>query len=145
MAIATRLRMSGLDPAGVFIGKAAAVAAELLALEALLLAGVALVYGADIAGPVLVTAACVAATVGLAAAGSLYGVLAAGLRVRETLLPLLLFPVVAPVLIAATRAFEAAFDGVSADGWPWVQLLVVFAVVYVVFGVLAYGSLLEES
>ena len=44
----------------------------------------------------------VAATSGLAAAGTLYGVLAAGLRVRETLLPLLLLPVVAPVLIGAT-------------------------------------------
>ena len=48
------------------------------------------------------------ATCGLAAAGTLYGGLAAGLRVRETLLPLLLLPVVAPVLIGATRAFESA-------------------------------------
>ncbi|MGH9187919.1 MAG: heme exporter protein CcmB [Acidimicrobiales bacterium] len=139
------LRLSGLDPAGVFLGKAGAVAAELLALEALLGVGVAVMYGTDLGGPVLLVVTCVVATAGLAAAGSLYGVLAAGLRVRETLLPLLLFPVVAPVLIGATRAFEAALAGVSAEGWPWVQLLGVFAIVYVVFGVLAYGSLLEES
>ena len=88
---------------------------------------------------------CLAATIGLAAAGSLYGVLAAGLRVRETLLPLLLLPVVAPVLIGATRAFEAALNGVASDGWSWVALLSVFAVIYLVFGLLAFGALMEES
>ena len=90
-------------------------------------------------------ATCVAATAGLAATGSLYGVLAAGLRVRETLLPLLLLPVAAPVLIGATRAFEAAFSGTTGEGWSWCTLLAVFAAVYTVFGVLAFGPLLEES
>ena len=64
---------------------------------------------------------------------------------RETLLPLLFLPVVAPVLIGATRAFEAALDGVASDGWPWVELLSTFAVIYLVFGVLAFGALMEES
>ena len=50
-----------------------------------------------------------AALMALAAVGTLYGGLAAGAKGRETLLPLLLLPVVAPVLIGATRAFEAAF------------------------------------
>ena len=50
----------------------------------------------------------VAATCGLAFVGTLYGGLAAGAKGRETLLPLLLLPVVAPVLIGATRATEAA-------------------------------------
>ena len=69
----------------------------------------------------------------------------AGLRVRDTLLPLLLLPVLAPVLIASTRAFEAALGGDLADGWPWVGLLGVFAAAYLVFGALAFGPLLEES
>jgi heme exporter protein B len=86
-----------------------------------------------------------AATVGLAAAGTVYGVLAAGLRVRETLLPLLLLPVVAPVLLAATRAWEAALSGTPSDGNPWLQLLGVFAVVYVTVGVVAFGPLLEDA
>jgi heme exporter protein B len=88
---------------------------------------------------------CLTATAGLAAAGSIYGALAAGLRVRETLLPLLLLPVVTPVLIGATRAFEAALEGAPGDGWRWVNLLAVFAGVYTAFGLLAFGSLLEES
>jgi len=68
-----------------------------------------------------------------------------GLRVRETLLPLLLLPVVAPVLIGATRAFEAALTVSSSQGWPWTGLLAVFAAIYTVLGVLAFGSLLEEA
>jgi len=138
------LRLSGLDPAAVFLGKTAALALQLLALEALLLVGVAVLYTTELAGPVLLAATCLAATVGLAAAGSLYGVLAAGLRVRETLLPLLLLPVVAPVLIGATRAFEAALAGAPGDGWPWCGLLAIFAAIYVAFGMLAFGPLMEE-
>ena len=140
-------RLSGLDPAGVFLGKAAAVAVQLALLEVVLGVGVVVLYDVDIHGLLTLVATAVAATVGLAAAGTLYGVLAAGLRVRETLLPLLLLPVVAPVLIAATRASEAALTGLAVEVAPgdWLGLLVVFAVVYIAFGVVAYGMLLEES
>jgi heme exporter protein B len=141
------LRLSGLDPAGVFLGKVAAVAVQLAALELLLGAGVVLLYGVELDGLGTLVPVAITATVGVAAAGTLYGVLAAGIRVRETLLPLLLLPVVAPVLIAATRASEAALEGVTPDVAPadWLRLLVVFAVIYVAFGVVAYGPLLEES
>jgi heme exporter protein B len=139
------LRLSGLDPAGIFLGKVAAVALQLVALEALLTVGVAALYDVHLAGAVLLASSALLATVGIAAAGSLYGVLAAGLRVRDTLLPLLLMPVIAPVLLAATRASEAAIGRADADGWPWVTLLVVFAAVYLAFGVVAFGPLLEEA
>ena len=147
------LRLSALDPAAVFLGKASALVAQLLALEVFLGIGVALLYdtAVDLDGTSVweVTAALVAtavvATIGLAAAGTLYGVLAAGLRVRETLLPLLLLPVTAPVLIGATRAFESALEGVPGDSWPWTGLLGVFALVYTALGLVTFGSLLEES
>jgi len=140
-----QLRLSGLDPAGVFLGKVAAVAVQLVALEVLLGAGVVVLYNASIRGVGLVVLTCAAATVGLAAAGTMYGALAAGLKVRETLLPLLLLPVAAPVLLAATKAWQAALDGVPADGAPWLRLLATFAVIYLTLGVLLFGSLLEES
>jgi heme exporter protein B len=139
------LRLSGLDPAGIFLGKFGAIAAQLLALEVLLLGGVALFYGARLDGLPLLALTCVVATAGMAAAGTLYGVLAAGLRVRDTLLPLLLLPVLAPVLIGSTRTFEAALDGRTADAWPWLGLLTIFALVYVGFGAASFGPLLEES
>jgi heme exporter protein B len=144
------LRLSGLDGAGVFIGKVVAVGVQLAVLEALLLAGLFVLYGVDIEGPVLpavvlLVVASVAATGGLAAAGTLYAALAAGLRVRETLLPLLLLPVLAPVLIGATRAFESALQGVPGEGWPWVGLLALFGAVYTATGLFAFGAMLEES
>jgi heme exporter protein B len=139
------LRLSGLDPAAIFFGKVAAIVAQLVGLELVLFLGVVVLYGPAVDGPVLLVATASAATVGVASAGSLYGVLAAGLRVRETLLPLLLLPVLAPVLIASTRAFEAALGGEVGDGWPWVGLLGVFSAAYLVFGALAFGPLLEES
>ena len=108
-----------------------------------------LLYGTEVrlAGIVLLVVTWVAATVGLAAVGTLYGGLAAGARGRETLLPLLLLPVVAPVLIGATRAVEAALGtGGTAvsDGWPWVGVVAVFAVAFGAGGTLAFGPLIDE-
>ena len=139
------LRLSGLDPAGIFLGKALAVAAQLIVLEVVLTAGIAVLYGSELQGPLLLASTALLATVGLAAAGTIYGVLAAGLRVRETLLPLLVLPVVAPVLLASTRAWEAGLQGVPSEGWSWLRILGVFAVVYVAVGIAAFGSLLEDA
>ena len=139
------LRLSGLDPAGIFLGKAAGIAVHLLALQVVLGVGVALFYGAHLGAPVLLVLTCLAATTGLAAAGSLYGVLASGLRVRETILPLLLLPVVAPVLIAATQAFEAGFRSSPGEGWRWFGLLAVFALIYTTLGLFTFEPLLEDS
>ncbi|MCC5953822.1 MAG: heme exporter protein CcmB [Acidimicrobiia bacterium] len=139
------LLLSGVVPSGVFLGKALAISVQLLALEVLLLGGVAVFYGATLRGWLLLAVTVLSATAGIAAAGSLYGVLATGLRVRDTLVPLLMLPVLAPVLLGATRAFEAALEDTPADGWPWAGLLVLFALAYLGAGVAAYGSLLEET
>lgn len=143
------VRAAGVEPAGVFLGKSIALSAQLLVLELLLLVLAVILYQAhlDGIGAVLLVTTLLPATVGLGFVGTLYGGLAAGARGRETLLPLLMFPVVAPVLIGATRATEAALgvgDAVTNDGWPWVALLTVFAVLFGVGGSLAFGPLIEE-
>ncbi len=143
------LRVAGVDPAGIFLGKALALGVQLLALESLLVLTAVVLYRAEVqlGGVVLLVTTGVAATCGLAAVGTLYGGLAAGVRGRETLLPLLLLPVVAPVLIGATRATEAALGTAGAatsEGWPWVGLLAVFAALFGVGGVVAFGALVED-
>jgi len=143
--IVDALRISGLDPAGIFLGKAAGIALHLLVVEVALGVGVTVMYGASPSGPLLVVASAVAATVGLAAAGAIYGVLAAGLRVRDTLLPILWLPVVAPLLIGATQAFDAAYEQTSGAGWRWCGLLAAFALLYAAIGIFAFEPLLEES
>jgi len=139
------LRLSGLDGSSIFLGKAVALAVELLVFEALLTVGVVVLFDVRLASLPALVLGTIAATVGLAAAGTLYGVLAAGIRARETLVPVLLLPIVAPVLLGATRAWEASIDGVPGDAWPWVALLGIFAVLFVGIGMLAFGPLLEES
>ncbi len=139
------LRLSGLDGASIFLGKMLAIAVQLVFLEVVLAIGVFVLYDVRVVGLVALVPAALAATAGLAAAGTVYGALAGGLRLRETLIPLLVLPVVAPVMIGGTRAFEAALGGTTSDAWPWVQLLLVFAVVYMTIGVLAFGPLLEDS
>ena len=139
------LRLSGLDGGAMFLGKAAAIAVELFLLEIVLGVTVVVLYDVDINGALILLCAAVAATIGLAATGTVYGVLAGGLRARETLVPLLVLPAGAPVMLGGTRAFEAALDSAPGDAWPWVQLLCAFAVLIVAGGVLAFGPLLEEA
>ena len=79
------------------------------------------------------------------AAGSLYGPLAAGLRGRESVLPLLILPILAPVLLAATRAFDVAFGTVVGAGWPWVAMLGMLAATYVLAGAATAAVVLEET
>jgi heme exporter protein B len=139
------LRMSGLDGASIFLGKAAAVALQLLVLELVLGIVVCALYDVALHSVGLLVVSALAATIGLAAAGTVFAALASGLRARDSLLPLLVLPILAPVLLGGTRAWEAGFDGVPSEGWPWVELLAVFGVVYAALGVLAYGPLLEDT
>ena len=139
------LRLSALDGAGVFLGKAGAVAAQLIVLEAALVLGVVVLFGVPVSRPALLAATCLLATVGLAAAGTLYGMVASGLRVQDTLVPMLVLPVLAPVLLAAARASDVALGATADEVWPWLRLLATFAVVYVAVGVVAFGALMEET
>ncbi len=139
------LQLAGLDPAGVFLGKTAAVAIELAVLEVVVGSGALLLYGATVSHWILLVVVLAATTLALAGAGILYAALGAGLRVRDTLVPLLVLPVLAPVLLGATRATEAALFGAAVDGWPWAGFLGAFSLLYLGAGILLFGALLEES
>ena len=143
------LRVAGVNPQGIFLGKSFALFVQLLVLESVLFVAAVVLYRVNVngSGVVLLVTCILCATAGLAFVGTLYGGLTAGARGRETLLPLLLLPVVAPVLICATRATESAFrsGGVTVgEGWPWVGVLAVFAAVFGLGGLLSFGSLIEE-
>lgn len=139
------LRLSGLSPGGIFLGKALALFCQLLVVELVLGVAMVVFYDVSLSGLGLLSATAVLATVGIAAAGAIYGPLAAGLRGRDTLLPLLLLPVLAPVLLAAARAFEVALGRAVGGGWSWAGMLGIFAVVYLTLGLAVWGPLLEET
>ena len=143
------IKVAGVPSAGVFIGKSVALVAQLLLFECVLVLLALVLYQVHLSwgGVVLLVTVSVLANIGLAAMGALYGGLGAAAKGRETLLPLLLLPAVAPVLIGATRATESAFGvgGASlGEGWPWVALLAVFGALFGFGGTLAFGVLTEE-
>lgn len=137
------VRLLGLDPGGVFLGKALALFVELAVLTAVLAVGLLVGFHVDGVRLALAAPLCACAVAALAAVGTLYGAVVAGTDVAGTLLPLLVLPALAPVLIAGERGTAAVLQG----GGPgrWAIVLGVMAVVYVAVGVVLYGPLEEPS
>jgi len=137
------VRLLGLDPGGVFLGKALALFVELAVLTAVLAVGLLVGFHVDGVRLALTAPLCACAVAALAAVGTLYGAVVAGTDVAGTLLPLLVLPALAPVLIAGERGTAAVLQG----GGPgrWAVVLGVMAVVYVAVGVVLYGPLEEPS
>jgi len=81
-------------------------------------------------------------TMGVTGLGVLLAALTQGTRSRETLLALLLLPLVVPLLIAGVQATAGALTG--GDISPWIRLMVVFDVIYLTLAPWAFGWLVEE-
>jgi heme exporter protein B len=85
------------------------------------------------------------ATLGFAAPGTLFAAASANVRLREALLPVLLFPITLPALIAGEECTAALLRGESlADVAVWLRMLVAFDVIFVVVGVLLFEFVVEE-
>ena len=84
-------------------------------------------------------------TAGLSAPGTLYAAMTAQTRARQTLLPLLLFPLVVPVLLAAVKATSLLILGDPMGQLrPWASLLAAFAVVHWALGGLLFARVVED-
>jgi heme exporter protein B len=130
----------------IYLGKALAGFAALLVLGGVLLPLVAILYGIDLAAawPALLVTLVLGA-VGLAAVGTFYAGVTVRMQAREVMLPLLMLPIVAPLLLAAVKATSAALLGDPlGDLAAWLQLLAAFDLVMLVAGAVTYGYLLEE-
>lgn len=87
----------------------------------------------------------VLATLGFVAAGTLFSALTVNLRAREVLLPVLFFPVVVPVIIAAVKATQVALDGDPfGDMSSWLLLMGAFDVVFMAVSALVFEFVIEE-
>jgi heme exporter protein B len=130
----------------IYLGKALAGFAALLVLGGVLLPLVAILYGIGLAAgwPALLATLLLGA-IGLAAVGTFYAGVTVRMQAREVMLPLLMLPIVAPLLLAAVKATAAALLGDPlGDLAAWLQLLGAFDVVMLVAGAATYGYLLEE-
>ncbi len=84
-------------------------------------------------------------TLGFSLIATFYGALTANLRARESLLPVLMFPVIVPVILAAVRASGEILQlGDLAIAQDWLKLLLGFDLVYLVVCTSMFGFLLEE-
>jgi heme exporter protein B len=134
------------DRRAIYAGKALAGLAAMLVLGGLLLPLVAILYGIDLgaAWPALI-ATLVLGCIGFAAVGTFYAGVTVRMRAREVMLPLLMLPVIAPLLLAAVKATSAVLGGDPfGELGAWLQLLIVFDGVMLVAGAATYGYLLEE-
>lgn len=138
------LLLAPVDKAAVFIGKAAAVAVELLVLVACVLFLVVLLFDLSVGRPLALAGAFGLGAVGLAAVGGLFGVVAEAARTREAVFPMLVLPLATPVLIAGVRATDLAASGRADEALSWLGLLAAFDIVFVSAGVLVFGFLMED-
>ncbi len=139
------LRLGGLAPAAIVCGKAAALAVQLMIISVFTAAGLVVFYSVTVQDWLLVVVAGLCGLCALAICGALYGAMTVGLRSADTLLPLLLIPVAAPVLLAGTRAFDVALGTNADQGWSWAALLAVVLVTYMAVAWAASGPLLEDA
>ena len=82
--------------------------------------------------------------VGLAAVGTLFSAMAAHTRAREILLPVLIFPIIVPLVIAVVQATSLALGSELARDRPWLGLLVAFDAIYLSLGIAVFEYVLEE-
>jgi heme exporter protein B len=84
-------------------------------------------------------------TIGFSAVGTIVSAMTVHARAREVMLPILLFPLVLPALVASVKLTGGVLDG---QPWGeirnWMQLLVGFDVIFVVISYLAFEYVIEE-
>ena len=130
----------------IYAGKALGGFAVMLVLGLVLLGAVGVLFAVDVPSAWLpLVATVVLGAAGIAAVGTFYAGLTVRLRAREVMLPLLMLPVLAPLLLGAVKATAAALAGDPfGELGAWLQLLVAFDVIMVVAGAATYGFLLED-
>jgi heme exporter protein B len=84
-------------------------------------------------------------TAGFCVLGTLLSAMTLRARARELLLPLILFPLMIPVILATIRGMEAVIrSGGLAEGAPWLRLLVGFDVMFLTAGILMFDWVIDN-
>jgi len=138
------LLLAPVDRSALYFGKAAGNLVFMLVVEAIVLPTYSLLYNVSLFRPGLVLVV-VLGSIGYSAVGTLLSSMAVQARTRDVLLPILLFPVVLPVLVAAVKASNAFLQGLEmVDIWPWLNLLIVYDVVFVAVAFMVFDFVVEE-
>ena len=133
------------SPRAVFYAKATANWIRLALVGVALVPGMVVLYDAGTLRLVALLGVILLGTAGLSAPGTLYSAMTAQARARQTLLPLLLFPLVVPLLIAAVKATSLLILGDPMDQLrAWTRLLIAFDLIYWSLCGLLFGRVVED-
>lgn len=140
------LRLFPFDPSLIYVAKLLANLLYLLAVEALVLPALAAIAGISLAGSAAPLALIlVLGSIGLVAVGTIFSAMSVNTRIREVLLPVLMFPLATPVLISGVRAMLGVLAGRPlGEVLPGLRILVAFDVIFLVVGYVIFEFVLEE-
>ena len=116
----------------------------MLVVEAIIIPIFTILYGISLFQPMLFFVVLLG-TVGYAAVGTLLACMAAQTRTRDVLLPILLFPLTVPVIIAAVKATAGILFAVEWNELsPWINLLLVYDAIFIAVAMMVFEFLVEE-
>ncbi|AUX30991.1 MULTISPECIES: heme exporter protein CcmB [Sorangium] len=128
-----------------FAGKALGLCVFVIAVEAIIIPAAALLFAVDLAKTGAGLALfCLAATPGIAASGTLFGAMTVRTRARDLVLASVLFPLLAPTLLAAVAGTRELFGGATlGELTDYVALMGVFDVVFIAGGIGLFDLIIE--
>jgi heme exporter protein B len=133
------------NPIALYYGKAIANWIQLAVLGVALVPVMVVLYDAGTTELLKLLGIILLGTAGLSAPGTLYGAMTAQVRAKQTLLPLLLFPLIVPALLASVKATSLAILGDPMNqSKAWIALLCAFDLIYWSLCGLLYGRVIED-
>src|SRR3982750_329803 len=133
------------NPRALYYGKAIANWLQLVLLGVALVPVMVVFYDAGTTRLLELLIIIMLGAAGLSAPGTLYAAMTAQVRSRQTLLPLLLFPLIVPVLLASVKATSLMILGDPMEqARPWIVLLIAFDLIYWSLCGLLYGRVIED-
>jgi heme exporter protein B len=138
------LLLAPVDRSVIYFAKVIANLVFILLVAAIVLPVYSILYNVNLFNPGLILVIFLGA-VGYVSVGTLLASMAVQARTRDILLPILLFPIVLPLLVAAVKASSGFLQGVDmAAIQPWLTLLVVYDVIFTAVAFMVFDYVVEE-
>ena len=138
------LLLCPMDRSAIYIAKLAANLGYILFASIVLLPVFAAFFDVPVFQPP-VMAVVLMGIIGFAAVGTVFGAMAVNTRAREVMLPVLLFPILVPLVIAAVKATGLLMDGQPWEAArPWMVILAGFDLLYLVVSFIIYEFVIED-
>jgi len=141
------LLLAPADRPAIYVGKLVGIVALLVATELVLVPLIAFLFQAPLfSRPLWLTAVLLTGTLGYCAVGTLFAAMLVRARSRDVLLPVLLYPITIPVIIAGVRGTAALLEPTPdvAIIRFWVSLLVAFDTVFVTLALWTFEPLMTD-